>query len=388
MDELTAPTGTFQLERVPVRPRQPLRAWDAADEYVLELLAETPPEPNARVLLVNDSFGALATALRPFDPIVINESAAGRHAIAENLARNECDPVPLMSMLELDDLETSVDTVVIKIPKSNAHLVDLLHRLRPHLRPESRIVGAAMARHVRTATLECFESIIGPTTTSLARKKARLLHVSFDPELTVDLSPWPTTWKHEARTHVTHGGGFSPESVDVGTRFLLDNLPTARDLVSSDHDVVRVVDLGCGNGIIGLRVVSDFTAVGIDHQISFVDDSALAIDATRRSWEATHGQAPDPATVAFVHTHRVVENIPKRSVNLVLINPPFHDDRVVGDDIAWTMFTDAHKILAPGGQLVVVGNRHLAYHAKLRKIFGQVDTVAATSKFVLLRAHR
>ena len=92
--------------------------------------------------------------------------------------------------------------------------------------------------------------------------------------------------------------------------------------------------------------------------------------------------------MVFEHAHRLVGALPKRSVNLVLVNPPFHDDRVVGDDVAWSMFTDAHKVLDPGGQLVVVGNRHLAYHAKLKKIFGQVETVAATSKFVLLRAHR
>lgn len=388
MEKLRSPQGSFDLERVPVRPRQPLRAWDAADEYVLQLLSEEPVVVGSSIVLANDGFGALAVALSDHEPLVINESAAGRHAITENLGRNGRGPVEVLSLLDLEKLDSPIDTLVLKVPKSNAHLADLLHRVRPHLHAGSRIVGAAMAKHVKTSTIECFESIIGPTTTSLARKKARLLYTTLDPALAPLPSPWPMTWKHKDLTLVNHGGGFSADVVDIGTRFLLENLPPIRDLVPQDRDTVRVVDLGCGNGIIGLHVATGLAAEEIDYRLAFLDDSALAIDAAQRSWEATMGEPHRAEQVVFQHAYRLAGALPKRSVDLVLVNPPFHDDRVVGDDVAWSMFTDAHKVLDPGGQLVVVGNRHLAYHAKLKKIFGQVETVAATSKFVLLRAHR
>jgi len=388
MEQLQSPQGSFDLERVPVKPRQPLRAWDAADEYVLQLLSEEPIDTGSSIVLANDAFGALAVALFDDQPLVINESAAGRQAVVENLGRNGRGSVEVLSMLELAERETPIDTLVIKVPKSNAHLTDLLQRVRPHLHAGSRVIGAAMARHVKTSTIECFESIIGPTTTSLARKKARLLYTTLDPALAPSPNPWPITWKRKNLTLVNHGGGFSPDAVDVGTRFLLENLPPIRDLIPLDRDTVRVVDLGCGNGIIGLHVAAELVAAEIDYRMAFLDDSALAIDAAQRSWEATMGEPQQGEQVVFQHAHRLVGALPKRSVNLVLVNPPFHDDRVVGDDVAWSMFTDAHKVLDPGGQLIVVGNRHLAYHAKLKKIFGQVETVAATSKFVLLRAHR
>ena len=48
------------------------------------------------------------------------------------------------------------------------------------------------------------------------------------------------------------------------------------------------------------------------------------------------------------------------------------------------MFVDAHKVLRPGGHLVVVGNRHLAHHAKLKKIFGGVNNLGSNAKFVVL----
>lgn len=36
----------------------------------------------------------------------------------------------------------------------------------------------------------------------------------------------------------------------------------------------------------------------------------------------------------------------------------------------------------------MVGNRHLGYHVKLRRLFGNCEVVAANPKFVLLRAVR
>ena len=52
------------------------------------------------------------------------------------------------------------------------------------------------------------------------------------------------------------------------------------------------------------------------------------------------------------------------------------------------MIRDARRTLAPGGELHLVGNRHLGYHAKVRKIFGNGDVVASTKKYVLLAARR
>lgn len=387
METLETAFGRVDLERVPVRPRQPLRAWDAADEYVLGHLDEVPLGKGARVLLVGDSFGALTCSLRDHEPVVVNESAAGATAISENLRRNDLDDIEVYSILDLDTLSEPLDCVIVKVPKSTAELVDVLHRLRPHLHGETRLIGAGMTKHIHTSTLECFESIIGPTTTSLARKKARLIHVSLDEALDPGPAPWPASWTVGTSTLVNHGGVFSPSTLDVGTRFLLENIESFTEHVPTTGEQVRIVDLGCGNGVIGLRVAADLQQAAMNYVIDVVDDSSLAVAAAESSWELSlPGVAAERA--AFRHHHRLVEVVEKGSVDLVVVNPPFHDDRVVGDDTAWSMFTDAHKVLRPGGRLVVVGNQHLAYHAKLKKIFGQVETLATNKKFVLLCAHR
>ena len=63
-----------------------------------------------------------------------------------------------------------------------------------------------------------------------------------------------------------------------------------------------------------------------------------------------------------------------------------HQQQVVGDFLAWRMFQQARAALVTGGELWIVGNRHLGYHAKLKRLFRGVEQVAATPKFVVLKA--
>ncbi|MNG15615.1 Ribosomal RNA large subunit methyltransferase G [compost metagenome] len=61
---------------------------------------------------------------------------------------------------------------------------------------------------------------------------------------------------------------------------------------------------------------------------------------------------------------------------------------MVGDFLAWRMFVQARNALVMGGELWIVGNRHLGYHAKLKRLFRGVEQVAATPKFVVLKASK
>ncbi len=379
--------GELILERIPVQPKQPLRAWDAADELVLAHLLDEPVDDGARVLIVNDTFGALTCSLRHLDPHTVIESAAGRQATQTNLAGNGLPAIDLYSSTELGagPLAEPYDVVIIKIPKATSHLVDLLHRIRPLMNRNTRVVGASMVKHLHGSAIDTFDTLVGPTQTSLANKKARLVHATVDELLDVGENPWPVQWSAFGAKLINHGGGFSPSSIDIGTSALLEGVTDFAAVLGPDaRQEVRAVDLGCGNGVVGLRMARDLTASGTSATIEAIDDSLLAIDATRRSWSLNDTSAQ----LVTHHHHRMVEVLDPGSVDLVVVNPPFHNDRVIGDHTAWSMFTDAHRVLRPGAPLVVVGNRHLGYHAKLKKIFGAVDSISSNAKFVVHLARR
>ena len=61
--------GHFTLNRHPTHQSDQLRAWDAADEYILNYLTDSLTfDKKSRILLINDSFGALTVALSLFKP--------------------------------------------------------------------------------------------------------------------------------------------------------------------------------------------------------------------------------------------------------------------------------------------------------------------------------
>jgi len=65
---LVGTQGEFELARYPAQmagARETLRAWDAADEFLLRHLAARIA---GQILIVNDSWGALSTALAKYHP--------------------------------------------------------------------------------------------------------------------------------------------------------------------------------------------------------------------------------------------------------------------------------------------------------------------------------
>ncbi|WP_354643474.1 methyltransferase [Kitasatospora camelliae] len=387
MNRFTTPWGELELARFPEDPRETLRAWDAADEYLLRHLAGADQDGAAgaagTVVVLGDRWGALTTALAARRAVQITDSYLGRRATAANLARNGVDPAAVTLLTTQDAPPERIDLLLVRVPKSLALLEDQLHRLAPAVHPGTTVIGTGMVKEIHTSTLALFERILGPTRTSLAEKKARLIFCT--PECTPErerdrgANPWPHGYRLptgigavSGRPVTNHAGTFCAEKLDIGTRFLLQHLPERRG-------PERVVDLGCGNGVVG-------TAAALGNpeaEVLFIDESYQAV----ASAEATH-RANVPAGKAEYLVGDGLAEVPDGSVDLVLNNPPFHSHQATTDATAWRMFTGARRALRPGGELWVVGNRHLGYHVKLRRLFGNCAVVASNPKFVVLRAVR
>jgi 16S rRNA (guanine1207-N2)-methyltransferase len=94
----------------------------------------------------------------------------------------------------------------------------------------------------------------------------------------------------------------------------------------------------------------------------------------------------DGAPAARFHVDDGFSSYRGEPFDLILCNPPFHQGHVVGDQIARQLFAQSRQQLRRGGELWIVGNRHLQYHIVLKKIFGNCRQIAANSKFVVLAA--
>lgn len=374
MPLLTTPYAELDLIRQPEQANDPLQAFDAADEYLLAQLHEQAPEANCRVLVLNDSFGALAASLAGQLQVVSSGDSHLAHlALEKNLARNGLpfDSVPFVPASE--PWQGPFDRVLVRVPKTLALLEEQLIRLQGQLAPGAQVIAGAMIKHLPRAAGELMEKYIGPVQASLAQKKARLLTATLA-ERPLARSPYPSRYRLDAPALelVNHANVFCREGLDIGTRAFLPHLP--RDLGRA-----RVTDLGCGNGV--LAVAS--ALANPDAQYTLVDESYMAVQSARENWQAALGERP-----ATFEAADGLAGVEKQSLDVVLCNPPFHQQQVVGDFLAWRMFQQAREALVVGGALYIVGNRHLGYHSKLARLFRGVEQVAATPKFVILKARK
>lgn len=368
--------GSYDLRRWPLVDNEPLRAWDAADEYLLEQVLELSPiargEP-VSILIINDSQGALATALHEWQPQSWGDSFVSHRAAAENLVRNDVTQ-PLRTIASTDIPSAPFDLVLIKIPKTTALLADQLLTLRALCSVNTQIIAAGMVKHLQKSAFSCLESTIGPLTTSLAKKKARLLFVKKDESIVPDATPYPTTYMDEAigRPLLNHANVFSRDHLDHGSRFLLEHFVSIPELE-------QVVDLACGNGVLGLM----YQQAHPQSTVHFLDESYAAIESAKHNFAAWF---PDAQGRAEFDVADALEHQADNSVDLVLCNPPFHQQHATGDQIAKRLFQESKRCLRQHGEFWIVANRHLDYDSVLQRLFGNCRTVASNKKFSVYRA--
>lgn len=365
--------GEFTLKRLPLRGNDTLRAWDAADEYLLEDIAARNVPDTARIVMLNDGFGALAVALNKFRPVAISDSWLSQQATRMNLDDNGIaqDNVTLLNSLQSPEFK--IDYLLIKIPKTLALLEYQLIALQPCLTEQSQVIAAAMIKNLPPSVWKLMERLVGPVTTSLAKKKARLIYAKPSDDRVISANPYPKRYRLENSDFIisNHANVFSRDSLDIGTRFLLQHLP--------DNSAYRdYIDLGCGNGVVGLMIAHR----NPEAKLRFIDESFMAL----ASAEENFNRAFEDRRQAEFIANDCLSNVAAESADCIVCNPPFHQQHAVGDHIAWRMFKQSRKVLRRGGELRVIGNRHLNYHVSLKKQFGNCDLLASNKKFVILSA--
>jgi 16S rRNA G1207 methylase RsmC len=358
-----------------------LQAWGAADEYLLNHINdEQLISVNARVVIFIDAFGALATHFcsealvqKNLDIYCVNDSYISHQGIAYNIEQNQLDNEHINHLTCLDSLPTNIDIILYKIPKSKSLLIEQLIQIKNTAGQNTIFIAADRAKEIHSSTLKLFEKYLGSTKTSLAVKKARLVFCQLDQQQAYQ-SPFPTVWSLANKalkrdfSISNHANVYSREKLDIGARYFIENLPE----VTKNS---QVIDLGCGNGVIGLTILAHQPSA----TIQFFDESHMAITSAEIN---INNNLPDLADQCQFHLNDCLTNVESNSVDLILCNPPFHQQTATTDHIAWQMFKDSYRVLKKGGELRIIGNRQLAYHIKLKRIFGNEKLIASNDKFV------
>ncbi|MCT7655967.1 hypothetical protein MBH78_17855 [Oceanimonas sp. NS1] len=155
-------------------------------------------------MILNDGFGALTLGLHSHRPYTLTDSRIAELALAANAADNDLEP-GWRALNSLEELPGTPGLVLMKLPKTNAMLEHQLAAISRVAGPNTQIVAGAKAKDVHTSTLKLFEQMLGPTRTSLAWKKARLIFAERDMNIAPMAAPrrCPGRWKAPISPFIT-----------------------------------------------------------------------------------------------------------------------------------------------------------------------------------------
>lgn len=356
------------LRRRPDVEAPELRAWDAADRYLLDTAAPLARAAST-VVVVDDTHGALALGaltLGAQSVRVHQDSLVAQYALDANAGAL----APRVTHHALDSvMATDAPLALLRLPRSLDRLDAVARHLAAHAHPDAVLVAGNMLKHMTPSQNEVLRASFERVDVSLARGKARLL-TARGPRRVAPAAP-ARGFDPEHELHIVAlPGVFAGASLDIGTRALLDaagQLPT----------FTTAIDLACGSGVLaaflarknpGARVIaSDVSAVA-------VQSAALTAAANGLRVETVHDDG--------------LSQQPDASADLIVLNPPFHVGAAVHTGIALRLFAEAGRVLRPGGQLWAVWNSHLAYGPALERAVGPTRQVARTPKFTVTASRR
>jgi 16S rRNA (guanine1207-N2)-methyltransferase len=159
---------------------------------------------------------------------------------------------------------------------------------------------------------------------------------------------------------------FSPTGPDRGTLAMLKN-------VSLD-EVEKVLDLGCGYGLVGVSIAK---VIGAD-RVAMTD-----VDIRATETAAINARDNGVADIKVFHGN-ALEKLEDRDYTLILSNPPYHTDF----SIPKQFIEDGFRHLAVGGRMVMVVKRLDWYKNKLTTIFGGVRVVEEDGYYILTAQKR
>lgn len=159
---------------------------------------------------------------------------------------------------------------------------------------------------------------------------------------------------------------FSPQNVDKGTLAMLS--------VVEFKDNDKVLDLGCGYGIVGIlsaKIIGHANVVMAD-----VDKSAISL--TRKNIELNEVKG------VRVYESDGFKDINEKDFTLILSNPPYHVDFSVPKEFIEKGFNR----LTVGGKMYMVTKRKDWYKNKLTSIFGGVKISEIDGYYVFMAEKR
>lgn len=352
-----------------------LLAADASDRLILDEAAESIAAAPDRVTVIGDRYGALtlgalalgARGVRTHQDAVLGAQALDANAAAAGLPGGY-EQLPLG-----EELLTGAAVVLLQLPRSLDALDEIARAVARWAAPGAVLIAGGRIKHMSLGMNEVLGRAFGRLDVRHARQKSRVLVASEARESGPDPYPLRGTDPELPFALYAHGAAFNGARLDHGTRMLLGVLDGAAPAAT------RIVDLGCGTG-----------ALAVTLALARPGAAVLATDQSRAAVQSARATAAAAGVAERVEVRHAdaLAGVEPASVDLIVLNPPFHNGATVDAGLAHRLIRACADALRPGGELWVVYNTPLGYAPLIEREIGPSRRVAGNRTFQVTAAIR
>lgn len=180
-------------------------------------------------------------------------------------------------------------------------------------------------------------------------------------------APQTYSYTFEDLTLSSLPGVFSANKIDEASQLLLSHLPSPAGQ--------RVLDIGAGAGILGLRCAQ------LGAEVTLLEEDLASVRSIEMNARAAN------LSVTALHSD-VGSALPEQAeFDLVVMNPPFHVGSDVILEVAEEFIRVAYQRVRQKGEVWVVANQFLPYES-LMEAYGPVKLVVKNKSYKVLRGIR
>ena len=194
-------------------------------------------------------------------------------------------------------------------------------------------------------------------------------YYSENPDTAHDFEEWPFELKGKIFRFVTDSGVFSRETVDYGSRVLIDAFDW-EELPSEG----KILDVGCGYGPIGLAI-----AFASQRMVEMVDINSRAVELAQGN--AKRNQIKN----VEIHQSNIYEDVQEEGYAAIVSNPPIR----AGKKVVHEILTEAYPRLKTGGTLTIVIQKKqgaASAQKKMLETFGNAEIITKDKGYYIIKS--
>jgi 16S rRNA (guanine1207-N2)-methyltransferase len=371
-------------EHIQVISKPGIPFWDQVTPSLNLMAEKIHPSSDSHILILGAGHGALGVVLaRLIDhgQLILSDFTLTALRIADqtlkiNLITN-AKVIPFNN--DLLNLSDSFDIIAMDLPKGRNLARYWLITALGLLHPDGQLYIAGANQNGIQSICKDAETLFG-NLSILGYKKgyriARCIKKEMDRAAAWRHEPGitPGTWYEfpiQIREHTikirSSAGIFSYNHLDPGTNHLIKQLTQPLE--------GRVLDFGCGYGIIG--IVASFNNA---EEVDLIDNNFLAIQATQENLRI------NKINSAKTFPSDLFSAVSDHRYNWILSNPPFHIGSPVDYEISKAMILQSWELLESKGKLIIVANRFIRYDDTMHKIFQHVEQLYEDRQYYVIAA--